>query len=131
MSANDSILAIVADPGAGAPAAPAERKRCVLMMPSEIITIETAKLLAGKGDDTIRDWCRDDGIGRQAKRGPGSHLQISAPALMMRAEGELETLELFRSGERDHPDVKHFLSKSIAWLEAVRLNSKLAKPSRL
>jgi hypothetical protein len=107
-----------------------DRKLCVPMLPSETIRIETAKLMAGKSDKTISKWCQQDGIGRQSSRGRGAHLQISAPALLMRAEGELEILERLRNGERKHPHVVHYIRKSIVWLEEVRNNASAAIPSR-
>lgn len=107
------------------------RKLCVPMLPSETIRIETAKLMAGKSDRTIRKWCETDGIGRQSSRGRGAHLQISAPALLMRAEGESEILERLRNGEREHPHVQHYLRKAVVWLDAVRTNSRTAIPSKM
>lgn len=101
----------------------------VPMMPSEMIRIETAMLMAGKCDRTIREWCRDDGIGRQSS--PGSHLQISAPALMMKVDGQTAILERFRNGERDHPHVQFYLRKAIAWLEVARLERSSTIPARM
>lgn len=101
----------------------------VPMMPSEMIRIETAMLMAGKCDRTIREWCRDFGIGRQST--PGSHLQISAPALMMKVDGQAEILERFRNGERDHPLVRFYLRKAIAWLEVARLERSSTVPARM
>jgi hypothetical protein len=108
-----------------------DRRLCVPMMPSETIRMQTAVLMADACDRTVRGWCHADGIGRQSGTGRGARLHISAPALLMRAEGEFEILERLRNCERHHPHVEHFLRKSISWLEEARRNSDLAIPSRL
>jgi hypothetical protein len=106
-----------------------DRRLPVPMMPSEMIHIETAMLMAGKCDRTIREWCRDLGIGRQSSA--GSHLQISAPALMMKVDGQMAILERFRNGERDHPQVRFYLRKAVAWLEVARLERAATVPTRM
>jgi hypothetical protein len=94
------------------------RKLPVPMLPSEIIRIETAMHFAQVGDKTIRVWARKDGIGRQAER--HSPLQISLPALLMKLDGEVETLERLRQGQREHPIVAVYLSRAVALLEEIR-----------
>lgn len=89
----------------------------VPMLPSEVIRIETAMYLAGVSDKTIRDWAHRDGIGRRAEK--HSPLHISAPALLMKIDGQAATLERFRAGERDHPAVAFYLKRSIAVLGAL------------
>jgi hypothetical protein len=51
-------------------------------------------------------WCKEFGIGRQAK--PGAPLDISAPALEMVIHGDVAALELLREGKRIHPRVKRY-----------------------
>lgn len=98
------------------------RKHPVPMLASEIIRIETAMHFAQMSDKTIRRWSHADGIGRQAeKHGP---LQVSFPGLLMKLDGEVMTLERFRSGDRDHPDVQFYLRRAIDLLEQERLGRR-------
>ncbi|MBX4873263.1 hypothetical protein HJA89_10155 [Rhizobium bangladeshense] len=102
--------------------APHARRLPVPMLASEIIRIETAMHFAQVGDKTIRRWAHADGIGRQAeKHGP---LQVSFPGLLMKLDGEAITLERFRSGDRDHPDVQFYLRRAIDLLEQERLRRR-------
>lgn len=94
------------------------RKVPVPMLPSEIVRIETAMYFAQVGDKTIRSWAHKDGIGRQAEK--HSPLQISLPALLMKADGEAITLERLRAGDRDHPAVRFYLSRASSLLEELR-----------
>ncbi len=101
------------------------RKLPVPMLPSEIVRIETAMYFAQVGDKTIRTWAKKDGIGRQAdKHAP---LQISLPALLMKADGEMTTLERLRAGERSHPAVALYLTRAVDLLERVRLGNRGSK----
>lgn len=90
----------------------------VPMLPSEIVRIETAMFFAQVSDKTIRIWAHKDGIGRQAEK--HSPLQISLPALLMKIDGEAATLELLRSGDRQHPAVELYLVRAINLLEEIR-----------
>lgn len=90
---------------------PQELDRCdglglapILMRHDEIINLKMAVHVTGRSERTIRDWCRDFGIG--VKACPGSPLQISAPALEMVKHGDFAALELLREGNRQHPRVK-------------------------
>ena len=94
------------------------RKLPVPMMPSEIIRIETAMHFACVGDKSIRKWAKKYGIGRQAdKHAP---LQISFPALLMKLDGEIQTLDRFRAGDRSHPSVVFYLDRAVTLLEEMR-----------
>lgn len=97
-------------------------KRCkvtpVPMLPSEIVRIETAMFFAQVSDKTIRAWAAKDGIGRQASR--HAPLQISLPALLMKADGDMQTLEAFRAGRRSNPIVAAYLDRAIDLLEEHR-----------
>lgn len=90
----------------------------VPMLPSEVIRIETATFWAKVVDKTIREWAKVHGIGRQADR--HSPLHISFPALLMKMDGELATLERLRNGERDHPAVQFYLKRAVDLHEAHR-----------
>lgn len=94
----------------------------VPMLPSEIVRIETAMYFAQVSDKTIRLWAHKDGIGRQAEK--HSPLQISLPALLMKTDGEMVTLERLRAGARSHPAVRMYLQRAIALLEELRVNPK-------
>lgn len=105
-----------------------DRKVPVPMLPSEVIRIETAVFWAGVVDKTIREWAKTHGIGRQADK--HSPLHISFPALLMKMDGELITLERFRNGERDHPAVAFYLQRAIDLHEAhSRVSQRRRKPS--
>ncbi|WP_455873139.1 hypothetical protein [Rhizobium yanglingense] len=74
------------------------------MRPDEIINLKTAVHRTGRDEKTLRNWCKEFGIGRQAK--PGAPMDISAPALEMVIHGDVAALELLREGKRTHPRVK-------------------------
>ncbi|MGO8074730.1 hypothetical protein AB9F41_19705 [Rhizobium leguminosarum] len=78
----------------------------ILIRPDEVINIKTAVFRAGRDEKTIRGWCKEFGIGRQAK--PGAPLDISAPALEMVMHGDLVALELLRDGKRTDPRVSRY-----------------------
>lgn len=78
----------------------------ILMRPDEIINLKTAVHRTGRDEKTLRGWCKEFGIGRQAK--PGAPLDISAPALEMVVHGDVAALELLREGKRTHPRVKRY-----------------------
>lgn len=90
----------------------------VPMLPSEIVRIETAMYFAQVSDKTIRIWAHRDGIGRQAQR--HSPLQISMPALLMKIDGEVNTLECLRANQRTHPRVQLYLRRAVSLLEEIR-----------
>ena len=94
----------------------------VPMLPSEIIRIETAMFFAQVSDKTIRAWAAKDGIGRQAER--HAPLQISLPALLMKADGDVAALDALRAGRRSSPTVAAYLDRAIDLLEEVRLHRK-------
>lgn len=79
------------------------------MRPDEIIRINEAAHRAAVCPRTIRRWNRQHGIGRQSA--PGAPLQISAVALEMVMDGDHATLELLRSGDRSHPDVRRYIDR--------------------
>ena len=69
-----------------------------LMLKDEILSVDQAAYVVGKSTKTIRDWNDEHVIGQQSK--PGAPLEISWIALLMVANGDLETLERFRLGDR-------------------------------
>jgi hypothetical protein len=94
------------------------RKLPVPMLPSEIVRIETAMYFAQVSDKTVREWAKKWGIGRQADR--HAPLQISFPALLMKVDGETQTLDRFRAGDRSHPSVIYYLDRAVSLLEELR-----------
>jgi len=85
----------------------------VLMRQVEIVGMKEAEEISGRDGRTIRRWCKEFGIGHQT--GTGAPWEISAPALVMVRHGDLEALELLRTGDRAHPRVRRvfeFLSIS-------------------
>ncbi|WP_139790608.1 hypothetical protein [Rhizobium rhizosphaerae] len=86
-----------------------------------MINVETAQWYAGACDKTIREWVKRHGIGRQA--GKSATLKISLPALLMWLDGQIETLERLRSGDRCHPTVEFYLRRAILLQEETRLGA--------
>ncbi|TBY52965.1 hypothetical protein E0H46_38595 [Rhizobium leguminosarum bv. viciae] len=78
----------------------------ILMRKDEIINLKTAVHVTGRSERTIRNWCREFGIGVQPC--PGAPLEISAPALEMVRHGDIAALELLREGERHHRRVRKY-----------------------
>lgn len=78
----------------------------ILMHRDEVICLKVAVYRTGRSDKTIRNWCKEFGIGVQPL--PGAPLEISAPALEMVKHGDIATLELLREGKRDHPHVRRY-----------------------
>lgn len=80
----------------------------VPMAEAEIISLKEARRRSGKDIKTIKRWCISHGIGRRP--GNSGPWQISAPALIMYLNGDMDALEIFRSNDRLHPRlVKHFV----------------------
>lgn len=78
----------------------------ILIRPDEVINLKTAVHRARRDEKTVRGWCKEFGIGRQAK--PGGPLDISGPALEMVMHGDLMALELLRGGNRTDPRVSRY-----------------------
>lgn len=76
----------------------------ILMRKDEIINLKIAVHVTGRSEKTIRNWCKEFGIGVQPC--PGAPLEISMPALEMVRHGDVAALELLREGKRDHPRVR-------------------------
>ncbi|MGA1803354.1 hypothetical protein [Rhizobium sp. HT1-10] len=81
----------------------------VPMLPDEIISVDEAAHRAHKCTKTIRRYCEQDGIGRQARR--GGALQVSAVALEMRINNDDVALELLRENRRNEPLVLFYLNR--------------------
>lgn len=81
-------------------------QRPVLMRRDEICDIKFAAHYCNRDPKTIRNWCREYGIGRQA--GPSAPIEISRVALEMVLQGDWDALELLRNGDRSHPDVSRY-----------------------
>ncbi|MGR9204103.1 hypothetical protein ACU8OG_09200 [Rhizobium leguminosarum] len=80
------------------------------MRPDDIINLKTAVHVTGRSEKTIRNWCKEFGIGVQPR--PGAPLEISAPALEMVRHGDIAAQELLREGERHHRRSEGTLSTS-------------------
>ncbi|TCN30135.1 hypothetical protein [Sinorhizobium americanum] len=78
----------------------------ILMTKDETLNLKAAVHVSGRSEKTIRNWCKEFGIGSQAC--PGGPLEISAPALEMVRRGDIPALELLREGRRDHPRVRRY-----------------------
>jgi len=78
----------------------------LFMRPGEIATIKQAAHYARRSEITIRRWCRQYGISRQAT--PNSPHEISWVALEMVLQGDFEALTVFHSGERASPLVQRY-----------------------
>ncbi|MGO8244077.1 hypothetical protein [Rhizobium laguerreae] len=78
----------------------------ILMRRDEVINLKLAVYCTGLDEKTLRGWCKEFGIGRQAK--PGSPLGISAPALEMVVHGDMVALQLLRDGKRTDPRVSRY-----------------------
>ncbi|EAQ35751.1 hypothetical protein NB311A_05023 [Nitrobacter sp. Nb-311A] len=78
----------------------------ILVENDDVIVLKNAVRLVARNERTIRRWCHRYGIARQA--GPAAPLEISAPALVMVAHGDIVALELLRSGDREHPRVRRY-----------------------
>jgi hypothetical protein len=80
-----------------------KRQRPILMRQGETYGIKLAAIHANRDEKTIRRWCKRYGISRQATK--HSPVEVSALGLEMLIHGDLQTLELLRSGQDHHPDV--------------------------
>lgn len=78
----------------------------VLMRPDEIWRVDQAAHYAQRDPKTIRRWCKEFGIGRQA--GSNAPLEISRVALEMVLQGDSAALELLREGKRTHAAVQRY-----------------------
>lgn len=76
----------------------------ILMRRDEVINLKTAVHVTGRSEKTLRNWCKEFGIGVQPCA--GAPLEISAPALEMVRHGDFVALELLREGQREHPRVR-------------------------
>ena len=85
----------------------------ILMHRSDIITLKEAIYRTGKSDRTLRNWCKQFGIGRQTS--PGAPLEISAPGLEMVLHGDFDALELLREGNRRDRRAYHYRRNKQRW----------------
>lgn len=90
----------------------------VFFWPGDKIGLKQAQHLVGRGQKTIKRWCREHAIGFHSCR--GAAWEISAPGLVAVRHADWEALTLLRSGERDHPRVKRILDYLITLGELER-----------
>lgn len=101
-----------------------------LMLKDEILSVDQAAYVVGKSTKTIRDWNDEHVIGQQSK--PGAPLEISWIALLMVANGDLETLERFRLGDRHSWQVvRYFDTFGLSGAEVLAKRKKIEKRERL
>lgn len=86
---------------------------CVPLPLRERISVRDASDLAGVSGQTIRNWCRDRGIG---KKPGGAEWQswdfaVSLPGLRMVMAKDWEALEAFRFGDRSAEIVGQYLAE--------------------
>jgi hypothetical protein len=78
--------------------------------PAEAIGITEAATRAGKSDRTIRNWCLDHQIGRRI----AGQWAVSAVALDMLLEGDVDCLQAYLAGDRTSEQVtSYFKARSI------------------
>jgi hypothetical protein len=78
----------------------------ILVKPDDVIALKKAAFALGKNYKTIRRWCKEYKLARQASK--NAPLEISYPALMMVAHGDIDALEALRSGNRTDPRVTRY-----------------------
>ena len=78
--------------------------------PAETIRVTEAAKRAGKSARTIRNWCRDHGIGHRIK----GQWAVRAPALEMILAGDDDSLQAYLAGDRvSDRIVSYFAARSI------------------
>jgi len=80
----------------------------VLMYLHEVIAMPEAVKRTGRTDKTLRLLCQRYGIARRCVS--SRRWEISAPALEMVMQGDLEALELLRAGDRHAPRVRRYFN---------------------
>lgn len=90
---------------------PAEEPNFIVLVPydlREACTLASAAARAGKSESTIRNWCRDYGIGRRIVGGVWA---VSKPALEMLLDGDQAALLAYHSGDRSGPLVRPYFER--------------------
>lgn len=72
--------------------------------PVESISVAAACVRSGRSGNTIRNWCRDFGIGRKI----GGEYFVSRPALEMQLDGNEGALALYLGGQRSSEEVLRY-----------------------
>lgn len=79
----------------------------ILARDGEATTLKVAVYRSGKSDKTLRRWIKRFGIGHQPASG-GPYI-VSLVGLEMVRHGDIEALEMLRSGDRSSPQVRRYL----------------------
>jgi hypothetical protein len=75
--------------------------------PKEAMTLAQAAHRAGKCQNTIRNWCEGDGIGRRI----GGTWHVSKVALELYLDGETEALRRYLDGDRENQIIVAYFRK--------------------
>lgn len=81
----------------------------IIIRKGECIGMKEAEDLSGASGKSIARYCKAFGIGAHAHG--GGPWRISAPALVMVIHGDIQALELLRSGKREHPRVTRYFNE--------------------
>jgi hypothetical protein len=74
----------------------------------EAICLKEAAARAGKGETTIRNWCRDHHIGRRVG---GGVWMVSCVALAMFLDGDEKALRAYLAGDRASEQVRRYFER--------------------
>jgi hypothetical protein len=75
--------------------------------PDEVLTLDRAANRARKTQNTIRNWCESEGIGRKI----GGRWCVSKVALEMHLDGRTNALSRYLRGDRTSGEVVAYFSK--------------------
>ncbi|QDM19305.1 helix-turn-helix domain-containing protein [Tardiphaga sp. vice278] len=81
------------------------------------MTLQQAAHRAQKVENTIRNWCEREGLGRRI----GGKWCVSKVALEMYLDGEGATLDRYLKGDRQSADVAAYFAKFMLPMEALVL----------
>lgn len=94
---------------------PAEEPNFIVLVPydpREACSLASAAARAGKSETTIRNWCREHGIGRRIVGGVWA---VSKPALEMLLDGDQAALLAYHGGDRSSPLVCPYFERVGLW----------------
>jgi hypothetical protein len=100
-----------------------------LMLRDEILTVDQAAYVVRRSTRTIREWNDEYAIGQQS--GPNAPIEISWIALLMVANGDFETLECFRRGDRQSWQVvRYFRTFGFSGADIIKKRDKIERSLR-
>lgn len=84
-----------------------------ILRPGEYVGIKQAVAFIGMGNRTLRRWFKEEPrLGRQPIG--GGRIELSLPAVLMYRVGNVQALDLYAAGERDHDLVRPFIEAVLA-----------------